>query len=196
MNHNDKIVITPDRIYFEEHPERFIMMDWEDPLMKKHAEVVCQDGGHIIEIGFGLGISANYIQQHDIQSHTIIEIHDDVYELLLDWAKDKENVIPIKGDWFDISNQLELHKYDGIFYDGYGGVNEMKIKDFAINHLKSNGIFTHFNLSGADIFKLGDRLNIEKVNVMPSIDCNYCGHNHLQLTEVCCPWVRLNTFDN
>ena len=196
MNHNDKIVITSNRIYFKEFPNSFIMMDWEIPLMEKHAEVVCQDGGHIIEIGFGLGISANYIQKQNILSHTIIEIHDDIYQNLLEWSKDKPNVIPIKGDWFEISDQLELNKYDGVFYDGHGNRNEMKIIDFAIKHLKPNGIFTYFDLKGVDVFKLGNKLNIKKVNVIPDIDCNYCGLNPTQLTEVCYPWVRLNTPNN
>jgi protein arginine N-methyltransferase 2 len=192
MKNNDKIIITSNRIYFEEFPNKFIMMDWETPLMEKHADIVCQDGGHILEIGFGLGISAGYIQQHDIQSHTIIEIHDDIYELLLDWAKDKPNVIPIKGDWFNVSNQLELNKYNGIFYDGYGGSNEMKLKEFAIKHLKSNGIFSYFALREKDYFNFGETLKFEKMHIIPDTDCNYYEYNPLQLNEVCCPWVRVN----
>ena len=46
------------------------MMDWEDGLMKKHADYVCSNGGDILEIGFGMGISANYIQQNNPASHT------------------------------------------------------------------------------------------------------------------------------
>jgi len=76
-----------------------VMSDWEDPIMVKHAEIVTKNGGDILESGFGMGISATHIQSHDINSHTIIEINDDVYERLLVWAEDKPNVIPIKGDW-------------------------------------------------------------------------------------------------
>ena len=34
---------------------QIVMHDWEDLMMKKHAEVVCQNGGDILEIGFGSG---------------------------------------------------------------------------------------------------------------------------------------------
>ena len=65
-----------------------VMMSWETPMMKKHAEVVTENGGDILEIGFGMGICSDFIQQHTINSHTIIEIHDQVFENLLEWAKD------------------------------------------------------------------------------------------------------------
>jgi len=191
INYKDReLIITNSRISFVDKPNEFVMMDWEDPLMKKHAEVVCQDGGHILEIGFGLGISANYIQEEDILSHTIIEINDDIYEILLEWSKDKPNVIPIKGDWFELSDTLESDKYDGIFYDGYGGQNEMKIIDFAIKHTKNNGIFTYFNLTKKNFLNITD-LNYELVEVDIDPDCNYCGPNPTSIKEVWCPWARL-----
>ena len=69
-----------------------IMMAWEHPLMKRHAEIVCQNGGDILEIGFGMGISAQYIQEYDIDSHTIIEIHPEIAEKAREWAEDKDNI--------------------------------------------------------------------------------------------------------
>ena len=86
-----------DRILDETGAE--VMMSWETPMMKKHAEIITENGGDILEIGFGMGICSNFIQEHNIKSHTIIEIHDEVFEKLVEWAKDKPNVIPIKGDW-------------------------------------------------------------------------------------------------
>jgi type IV protein arginine methyltransferase len=186
-----ELIITDSRISFTDKPGEFVMMEWERPLMKRHAEIVCQDGGHILEIGFGLGISAGYIQQENIILHTIIEINDDIYQILLEWSKDKPNVIPIKGDWFELSNNLELDKYDGIFYDGYGGVNEMKIKEFAIKHVKNNGLFTYFNLTKRNFLKF-DNLKYETVEVDVDPDCNYCGPNPTSLKEVYCPWVRID----
>ena len=94
-----------------------VMSDWEDPIMVKHAEIVTKNGGDILEFGFGMGISATHIQSHDINSHTIIEINDDVYERLLVWAEDKPNVITIKGDWAD---SIPNKQYAAIFYDPYG----------------------------------------------------------------------------
>ena len=98
-----------DKILDERNRE--IMMDWETPIMKEHAKVVTENGGDILEIGFGMGICSNFIQQANINSHTIIEINDEIFEKLLEWAKDKPNVIPIKGDWF---NSIPDKKYNGI----------------------------------------------------------------------------------
>lgn len=40
-----------------------VMMGWEAPLMKKHAAVICgQGGGHYLNVGFGLGIVDTEIQ--------------------------------------------------------------------------------------------------------------------------------------
>ena len=93
------------------------MHEWEDDMMKKHAEIVCENGGDILEVGFGMGISADYIQKQDIKSHTIIENDEVVYEKLIEWAKDKPNVEIIFGDW---QNSLPDKKFDGIFFDTWG----------------------------------------------------------------------------
>ena len=95
-----------------------IMMSWEDPIMKRHAEFACENGGDILEIGFGMGISADYIQSHNPNSHTIIELHPQLAEKARSWAKDKPNVTILEGDWYD--KILTLSKFDGIFYDAYG----------------------------------------------------------------------------
>ena len=35
-------------------------------LHRRYAEVVCKNGGDILEVGFGMGMSAGYIQSHII----------------------------------------------------------------------------------------------------------------------------------
>lgn len=92
-----------------------VMHEWETPIMQQMVNFICQDGGHILEIGFGMGIAANFIQQHPIQSHHIIELHPDIQEDLIKWAKDKENVKILLGDWY--LNKSQLGKYDGILFD-------------------------------------------------------------------------------
>ena len=59
-----------------------VMHKWEHPIMKTKADFICQNGGDIIEFGFGMGISANYIQSHNINSHTICEINPQIIEEL------------------------------------------------------------------------------------------------------------------
>lgn len=120
-----------------------VMHDWEDLMMKKHAEVVCQNGGDILEIGFGMGISADYIQSHNVKSHTIIEKDKKVYKKLLEWSKDKPNVKTIFGDW--ITN-LPEQKFDGIFRDTWGEHLGKKVFPLKILKVcKVGTIVTFFN---------------------------------------------------
>ena len=59
-----------------------VMMSWESPIMEKVAEYICKANGDILEIGFGMGICSDYIQAQSINSHTIIELHPQVIEVV------------------------------------------------------------------------------------------------------------------
>src|SRR3990167_7553369 len=50
-----------------------VMEDWETPYMKDLADVATAKGGVILEIGYGMGISAKFIQKYKIKKHIIIE---------------------------------------------------------------------------------------------------------------------------
>ena len=80
MTYIDKILtFESDKIYYTEESVKFeVMMNWEDSLMSASAAYVCKGGGDILEIGFGMGISAGYMHSHSISSHTIIENHPEV----------------------------------------------------------------------------------------------------------------------
>ena len=119
-----------------------VMHDWEDRMMKKHAEVVCQNGGDILELGFGMGISAGHIQQQDIKSHTIIEKDKDVHKRLCKWAEDKPNVKIIFGDWYD---NLPDEKFDGVFFDTYNDINRMFLPLRLLSVFKETTIVSWFN---------------------------------------------------
>lgn len=40
-----------------------VMMTWEKPLMLAHANLICQNGGDILNVGFGLGLVDEAIQE-------------------------------------------------------------------------------------------------------------------------------------
>ena len=60
-----------------------VMMEWERPIMEKVAEFICANGGDILEVGFGMGISADLIQAQSIDSHTIC-LHQRIFCFLQD----------------------------------------------------------------------------------------------------------------
>ena len=114
-----------------------VMMDWEDTIMSASAAYVCENGGDILEIGFGMGISATYIQSHTINSHTIIENHPQIITKAQAWAADKSNVTIIEGSWFDIKDTLST--YDGLFYDTWGDLNNTDIWTLMPSFMKPGG---------------------------------------------------------
>lgn len=80
------------------------------------ADIVAQSGGNILEIGFGLGISADRIQTHNPTKHVIIEIEPEIYTKAVEWAEGKSNVQVIQGDWIDQISSL-TDSFDGVYND-------------------------------------------------------------------------------
>ena len=142
MAFKDNTLIFEDRKIIDTYSDMEVMMTWETPIMEKSAEYICQSKGDILEIGFGMGICADYIQAQGVNSHTIIEIHPQILERLNVWASDKSNVTVIEGDWSSLSIS---DKYDGIFLDTFGDDNLSKFKDFAVARANSGFKVTYWN---------------------------------------------------
>ena len=92
------------------------MMEWEKPYMEAMVEKL-NPSGDVLEIGFGLGYSANAIQKFDINSHTIIEADENVLEKLREWAPlQKHKVNIIEGCWQYYLPSM-TQKFDNFFFD-------------------------------------------------------------------------------
>lgn len=99
--------------------DQALMEDWQIPVMRAMAEVVTEGGGNILEIGFGRGVSADFIQAAGVQSHTVVECNDAVVERFHDWAAQypDRDIRLIHGRWQDTLDQWA--QYDGIFFHTY-----------------------------------------------------------------------------
>lgn len=77
----------------------------------------------IIEIGFGLGFSAQEFQDHGVEKHYIIEPHPEIYQMALDWRENqlnKENIIIVNDfyqQWDRRQEDGEMIRADLVFYD-------------------------------------------------------------------------------
>lgn len=116
-NSNSDRDYLEDRVSFSEDKlmdsdSKAVMMAWEKPLMEAHAKAICSGGGHILNIGFGMGLVDTAIQQYSPVTHTIVEAHPEVYQRMIStgWGQ-KENVEIIFGRWQDVLPQLQT--YDG-----------------------------------------------------------------------------------
>ena len=165
MAFKDEILDFFDNKIVDTSSEIEVMMDWEDDIMKKSAEFICYNKGDILEIGFGMGICADYIQAQGVDSHTIVEIHPQILEKLNVWANGKSNVTIIEGDWSTVSG---LSSYDGIFLDTFGDESLNKFKDFALSKIKSGGKITYWNNEEKEYNPyLFDSISYEKIPVVP-----------------------------
>lgn len=142
---SQSLTFEQDRIYYLENGKELeVMMDWEHEIMSASAAYVTENGGDILEIGFGMGISAGYIHSHSISSHTIVENHRDVIPKALEWAAEKPNVTVITGSWYD--NKDNLSTYDGVFYDTFGDQKCLQFSSTLPNIVKPGAKVTWWNI--------------------------------------------------
>ena len=164
---NQTLIFDPNEIYYSYGDLKFeVMMDWEDSLMSASAAYVCEGGGDILEIGFGMGISAGYMHSHSIASHTIVENHPDVIPKAQEWASNKSNVTIITGSWYDVKDNLPT--YDGIFYDTFGDEN-MDNFSSSLNNLTKLGTKVTWwnNIPSTNNYYNISEVTYEKINVSP-----------------------------
>jgi amino acid adenylation domain-containing protein len=134
-----------------------IMEDWQTPVMRAMAQHVTADNGHVLEVGFGRGVSADFIQELGVRTHTVIEPNEysiqNYYRPWRERHKDRD-IRMLQGRWQDVVGDLET--YDAIFFHAFP-LNEREFVDHVIHsityaehffptaaaHLRSGGVFTY-----------------------------------------------------
>jgi SAM-dependent methyltransferase len=155
-------------IYVQPSPSQrkwYVMMEWEREIMKQHADIMTKPGWDVLEIGWGMGISANYMLENNPKSYTIVERHPQVIEKVKEWMEDKPNVTLIEGDWYDVVDKIAEKKYDGIFFDTFFDKYSMEFRKILVDKcIKPNGIFSYFYLDGIDVYNYGWALKKNRIN--------------------------------
>jgi len=141
---------------FDEHTLKIfghpVMEDWETPYMKELAEIATSRGGVVLELGFGMGISANFIQRANIEKHLIVEANHEVARKARKFAKNAVHPAEVlEGLWEEVIDQVPDESVDGILFDTYP-LSELEIHKnhfgffrTAFKKLKSNGVFTYYS---------------------------------------------------
>jgi len=195
---NEPAHYSQDDLTIAGHP---VMERWEAPYMKALARIACSNGGKVLELGFGMGISAGFIHQEKPKEHHIVEANNDVYNRLLLFAAQRSQysptmVQPMQGLWQDVVAKLPDNSYDGILFDTYPlSEDEIHCNHFSFfkqahRILKKGGILTYYSdeavdYSDAHLAKLleagfrSEDINKAICPVTPPEDCQYWQANSL-----------------
>jgi len=141
------LIITDTRIEFKDDPNSIVMDVVSKELMEFYSSIVTQNKGKVLDVGFGLGYSANAIY-NKLGCYYCIEANKQVYDKAREWAEGKSNVHIYHGDWVDIIPTLKI-KFDGILMDTYDDSNYLKFEDYAKLIANNNcvlSIFSYFAL--------------------------------------------------
>ncbi|MFA6553163.1 MAG: class I SAM-dependent methyltransferase [Patescibacteria group bacterium] len=170
------------------HP---VMEDWETPYMRELAAISTSQGGVILELGYGMGISAHFIQRADIKKHIVIEANHEVAEKAREFATTADHPVEVlEGLWEEVISQVPDESVDGILFDTYP-LSELEIHKnhfgffrTAFKKLKLGGVFTYYSdeikeyhpihlqrLMDAGFKK--ENIKSRIINMNPPIDCTY-----------------------
>lgn len=93
-----------------------VMMAWEKPYMEALIDNL-KPRGHVLEVGFGFGYSADQIMRYDIESYTVIECDDGAIERAKQWAAKQRHPVKVLGGFWQFEVNLIEQKFDTIFFD-------------------------------------------------------------------------------
>jgi spermidine synthase len=95
------------------------MQEWEAPLMRRSAELLCRKGGAFLECGLGFGISALVIARHPkTTKHTVVEIYPEVIEQFRKTTPElPENLELANADFFEYIESVPDDSVDGMMFD-------------------------------------------------------------------------------
>lgn len=177
-----------------------VMRSWEAPLMEALAREVTCNGGDILEVGFGMAISATAIMSAGCSSYTVIEAHPEVADRAREWGRKQDvPVTVLEGFWQDIEPELD-RRYDGILFDTYPLSRGERHKNHypfiprAPRLLRQNGVLTlysdetsRFRQEHLELL-LGhfDEVKLVKVsNLQPPADCEYWRDSTMVIPVAC-----------
>ncbi len=171
---NEEVIITDESIVIKNNTRSVVMDKGAKSITEIFSYVVSQNGGDVLDIGFGMGFSANKISEL-VDTYTCIEINPQIYEKAKEWAKDKSNVEIIFGDWIDVIPTLNK-KFDGIFFDTHNDPNSHLAEQYAKLISKEGTIFSHWNyFQIRDIKELNTYRCEVDLNSMPKMTSSF--HN-------------------
>jgi len=152
-----------------------IMEDWQTPIMAAMAAAVARTKGDVLEIGFGRGVAADFVQSHTPAKHTIIECNRAVIEDFYAPWRDRHaarDINLVEGFWEDTLSGLG--QFDGILFHTYPLSDDEYVErvqravtfaahffEHAAAHLNPGGTFTYLTMEEDSLSRAHQRLLLQ-----------------------------------
>lgn len=172
-----------------------VMQAWEHKLMHEMARIAARSHGDVLEVGFGMAISANAILAEGVRSYTVIDCNPDVLKRAHAWRAERPeiDIRIVEGRWEETIDTLG--EFDGIFFDTYP-TTQAEFEQYALDdmfyaqhfapaahrHLREGGVFTYFTREIDTIGRVHQRILLERFakleisvvrDLQPPADCSY-----------------------
>lgn len=170
-----------------------VMQYWEGPLMRQLARYATRRGGHVLEIGFGLGVSADHIIGFGCDAYCVVEPHPAIAERARDWGRRQAVPVTVVEDfWQNVIE--ELGRFDGVLFDTYPVDSDAAANSYrsflpvAHKVLGPDGALTYFSeetraFSAAHLALILEHFNCVEFAVVEDLqvpaDCRYWKHDHM-----------------
>ena len=192
---NLPVALTEDRLQVGDFQ---VMQRWEEPLMLAMAKEAMRDGGDMLEIGFGMGISAGMMMQLGPASYTVIEAHPQLAARARAEGADQPAPVTVHEGFFQDVAPALTDRFDGILFDPYPITKDewwsfhLTFAPVAKQLLRPGGTFVYFTgqTSSFDqeharvLLDLFDDVHLFRVNGLePPADCDYWGDDHMVLAS-------------
>lgn len=182
-----------------------VMQEWERPLMSVLANAVAGMDRDVLEVGWGMGISASEIASIGCRSYSVIEAHPVIAERAHAWGQEQPfPVRVIEGLWQDVVGSLD-RQFDSILFDTYPlsamerGQNHFEFIPFAAALLRQDGVFTAYSDETLDfrsshlrlLFDSFSEVRLIRVdNLVPPLDCEYWSESTMVIPVASKPRTR------
>lgn len=108
--------------------DAYVMHEWERPLIRHLVDgMALSDRDEVLEVGFGMGISATMIQQAQPAGHTIVEPHPQILDRAEAWQTGRSGVQLIPGYWQQLHGMDK--RFSAIFFDPFSDDIESVIEE-------------------------------------------------------------------
>ncbi len=158
----EPLLFTQDQIIIQRYAQKTprsaaVMERWETPLLQRQIDLLDVKDKDVLEIGFGMGITAGMIQRAEPKSHTIIECHPQIINFAQSTFPYINNINLVANFWQNVI--MSMGKFDRIFYDPYLDDYEAFFQVVELK-LRDDGVFSYFHWE--NFHKAESSYNVER----------------------------------